>query len=173
MKRTYVLPTVFGTAALLMLLYFNLLASVTFEQLSGGLSMLDTSPQFSTEQLFEYRNELTLQAKTYYLQIQLLDMVFPLLYTLFFITEIRALTHSSRLRNMTISVATAGAACDYAENLIIRGFLNEQVWTESLTGVLGAVTCAKFALIASAVTLIIGSMLRNKRATSPRGRLSP
>ncbi len=150
MKKRTVLRITAVSLVLISELLFTLLFSGRYEAATGGKSFLDMAPIFSSKALQEYVRSLSAEAVRIYTSMQVLDLIFPLIYTFTLILFIPGRPGSRWL----YIPAIAGMAFDYCENLVIYRLLHFGT-AGIITPLLPWVTVLKFSCIGITLLAVI------------------
>ena len=150
MKKRIVLRITAVSLLLISELLFTLLFSSRYAAVTGGKSALDMAPIFGTEALLEYVRSLSAEAVRVYTSMQVLDLIFPLVYTFTLILFIPG-KPGSRWVYLT---AIAGMAFDYCENLVIYRLLHFGT-AGIITPLLPWITLLKFSCIGITLLAVI------------------
>lgn len=121
----------------------NMVLIPRIEANTGGIRCFDMNFAYKPETAREFLNLVDEEGRFIYLHRQLpLDFIYPVFYTLLFVSLIYLLCKSGGLRRVLITGAAVLAVCDYTENIM------------SIIMLKSGVPCDSFAIIASAVTSI-------------------
>jgi hypothetical protein len=134
-------------------------------EMTGGVGILDLERGYSPERAYEILTAQGEAGRAFYLRsIIPLDFVFPLTYTLFFLTASTYIVHRlfpepSPLRMLGLLPLVAGLA-DYAENVTIMVLLLRYPTRLSIVAtVANALTMAKGLLIVVSMFLLVAGLV--------------
>ena len=159
---------------LLLLMYgFHGLFPFSVEKLasvSGGMGIPDARMFYTYPQLQAVFQHYGPEGRRIYLQLQWVDWVYPLVYSLFLASLLFAVYKKTRLR-YTVYVPFAAALFDYVENVLLRiSILSFPHMHKGIVQVAGLVTFAKWFLIFFAFSLLVfgalwrlGLWIRNRK----------
>lgn len=143
---------------------FTLYLTPLYQQETGGTLFFDISPVWHPAELLHIVEDLSLEARTLYSRMQILDIIFPMLYT----GTLLAFLPRQRRHRGTIALLLSGAVFDYTENLIIWQLLHTQWQGRSVfAAVLPYITTCKFMLIGiSIITILLAQYISHKKPTA-------
>ena len=123
--------------------------------LSGGMGIPDARMYYTYAQLQEMFRHYGVQGRQMYLQLQGVDMVYPLVYSTFLASLMFAVYHKTRLRKM-VYVPFVAALLDYGENILLRiNLLSFPHMQKGLVRLAASVTFLKWFLVFFAVSLLV------------------
>jgi uncharacterized membrane protein len=143
---------------------FTLYLTPLYQQETGGTPFFDISPIWHPAELLHAIEALSSEARTLYNHMQILDIIFPILYT----GTLMAFLPIQRRHRGIILLLLSGAFFDYTENLIIWQLLHTQWQIRSgFAAVLPYITTCKFMLIGiSIITILLMQYISHKKSTS-------
>lgn len=145
----------------------NLFLISAIEANTGGIRCFDMNIGYDYQTASEFLTLLGERGRHFYLDYQLpLDFVFPVVYTLFFISLIFLLRKSF---SPLVFIPVALAATDLTENILSEIMLRNPVLSETTVKIASAVTVAKTILMCL-VFLILIIMIVRKAAEKLKNR---
>ncbi|MBR6701654.1 MAG: hypothetical protein IKI78_00775, partial [Clostridia bacterium] len=147
-----------GTAVIGIIM--NLILIPRIEADTAGIRCFDMNFAYRPETACEFLNLVGDEGRFIYLHRQLpLDFVYPVFYTLLFISLICLLCKSGALRRALLACAAVLAVCDYAENIMSIIMLKRGVPSDSFAAAASCVTSLKtvimYLLILSIAVLLV------------------
>lgn len=135
------------------------LALTKLTTLTGGIGILDFDRGYSRERVLQVFDSYGADGWVLYQRIQLLDLLNPAIYSLFFASLTYLLWRHSRAVWLVVLPLLAGAL-DYAENLTLfllsRSYPDISAWLVSVSSALSIIKNA--ALSAAVLALLFGSV---------------
>ena len=123
----------------------NLFLIPAIESNTNGLRCFDMNPGYNYNQAKDFLNLIGEEGKAIYLRYQLpLDFVYPLFYTLLFISLLVILTEKYKL---FIVFPILLFAADYTENIFTEIMLRSEVLSPGIVRVASVITIVKTALM--------------------------
>lgn len=123
--------------------------------LSGGMGIPDARMFYTYAQLQEIFRHYGPQGRQMYLQLQWVDMVYPLVYSLFLSSLLFVVYSKTRLRK-TVYIPFIAAFFDYVENILLRvSILSFPDMQKGMVQMAGVVTFTKWFLIFFAFSLLV------------------
>ena len=123
--------------------------------LSGGMGIPDAHMYYTFSQLQEMFQRYGVQGRQMYLQLQWVDMVYPLVYSLFLASLLYAVYKKTRLHKM-VYIPFVAAALDYTENILLRVSIQSFPHMQKAVVQLAAsVTFLKWFLVFFAMALLV------------------
>ncbi len=144
---------------------------------SGGAGIPDAKMHYTFAQLQMLFQQYGPRGRSLYLQLQWLDMLYPLVYSTLLASLLFLVYRKTRLQ-FTVLIPFAAAFFDYAENVLlrvsIRSFPHMHAWVVQLAATATfikwfLVFLAFFLLLFGAVWWLISRMKRNKEPAKQAG----
>ncbi len=143
------------TAFIAFQLLFALSITPRFLRLTGGRTFLDITPLWEPQEILNYIASLSSEARQAYTTMQLVDTLYPLVYT-------SALLSFAPKKKIWIPIFL-GMIFDYCENIMIGRLLAMRAGT-LVPVLLPYCTVIKFSMIGISLGLIIIYALRRRRS---------
>jgi len=122
---------------------------------SGGMGIPDARMYYSFVQLQNMFQHYGTEGREMYLQLQWVDMVYPLVYATLLASLLYLVYKKTRLENM-VFVPFVAMLFDYTENILLRvNILHFPDMSKTLVNIAGVVTFTKWLLIFFAFFLLV------------------
>lgn len=142
MNKKRLVLIIFGTFTLIITGIMNLILLPIIENGTSGMRFFDMNTTgYSVESCREFLASLSVQGRGMALHIQLpLDFIYPIVYTVFFVASIIALTHKkSKLTLLPVALLIS----DYTENICSVKILNTAIPSDMIIRFARTVTVIK------------------------------
>ncbi len=127
--------------------------------LSGGRGIPDARMFYTFSQLQNMFQQYGSEGRAMYLQLQWIDMVYPLVYSTLLASLLYLVYKTTRLRNV-VFIPFVAAFFDYAENFLLRAsILSFPDMNKTVVHVAGPVTFTKWLLVFFAFFLLLFGLI--------------
>lgn len=134
---------------------------IKLKEMTGGLGMPDENVYYSYNQLYQLFNQYGASGRAMYLNLQWIDMFYPVVYSLLLGSLMAVLCKSSRFAWM-ILLPLLAAVFDLTENILLRSIVQSfPVMNSSLVQVASMATFMKWVmLLLTLIALVFGLTAR-------------
>jgi hypothetical protein len=155
---------------------FSFVLIPQFSDITGGGEILDMKLFYNYQQAQSTIESYGPQGIKFYTYIQLVDLLFPLAYSLMFsllLSRLITIVEISGKIKMVILIPFIAALADYFENLgifiMLRQHPGDYYLTAKITSVLTIVKFAAFGGFITAALLLVGFIIKNRLQTTKVG----
>jgi hypothetical protein len=125
------------------------------QQITGGRGLPDSEIYYTYHQLFQVFDAYGETGRAMYLQIQLIDMVYPVVYSLLLAGILMALYKRSRFEHV-VFIPFMAALFDYVENILLRTSVQAfPAMNDAVVQIAAMATLLKWSLLVLSLLLMI------------------
>ena len=125
------------------------------QQLTNGRGLPDAEIYYTYHQLFQLFDSYGEAGRKIYLQLQVIDMVYPVVYSLLLAGILMALYKQSRFEHV-VFIPFIAAVFDYTENILLRSsLLAFPAMDDTLVQIAAIATLLKWSLLVLSLLLLI------------------